>query len=124
MDKKQLLEFVNALEGACADKPFPQDDVSVVFRHADTRKWFGLLFPVPKSYFGEGQGSELCLNVKCPPDLAAMLCASYAGILPAYHMNKAHWITVRLNGSVPDEEIENVLLMSRALTGARPKRGG
>ena len=53
---------------------------------------------------------------------AAMLCASYAGILPAYHMNKAHWITVRLDGSVPDGEIEDLLLLSRELT-ARKKRG-
>lgn len=103
--------------------PFPQDETSVVFRHADTRRWFGLLLPVPKSYFGAGQGSELCLNVKCPPDLSAMLCASYAGILPAYHMSKAHWITVRLDGSVPDGEVRDLLLLSRELTSARAKKG-
>ena len=123
MDTQRLLRFVQSLDGARADKPFPQDETSVVFRHVDTRRWFGILFPVPKSYFGGGQGSELCLNVKCPPERAAMLCASYAGILPAYHMNKAHWITVRLDGSVPDGEIEDLLLLSRELT-ARKKRGG
>lgn len=116
MDKRSLINFVTSLENACADRPFAGDGEIVVFRHADTRKWFGVLLPVPRRYFGEGQGSEVCLNVKCPPELSAMLRQNYADILPAYHMNKEQWITVRLGGGVPGDEIENLLQLSRELT--------
>ena len=47
-----------------------------------------------------------------------MLCNTYAGILPGYHMNKKHWITVRLDGSVPDEEIEKLVRLSYDITSA------
>ena len=71
--------------------------------------------------FGEGAGSEYCLNLKCPPDLAQILCGTYRGVLPAYHMNKTHWITVRLHSDVPDEEIVKLLNLSYDLTLPRAK---
>ncbi len=39
-----------------------------------------------------------------------------SGYLPAYHMNKERWITIRLDGSVPEEEIKNLIDMSYHLT--------
>ncbi len=45
------------------------------------------------------------LNLKCDPDLALELRARYDTVLPGYHMNKKHWNTVILDGSVPDGEI-------------------
>ena len=120
MTESELTAFALSLAGTAADCPFAEKDGALVFRHADTKKWFGILLAVPKRYFGEGEGSEVCLNAKCPPELSAMLRQSYAGVLPAYHMNKERWVTVRLGG-VPEEEVKNVLLLSRELTARRPK---
>lgn len=42
------------------------------------------------------------LNLKCDPDRAVELRAEYEAILPGYHMNKKHWNTLELDGSLPD----------------------
>lgn len=44
---------------------------------------------------------ELRFNVKCDPDLAEELRAQYPCVLPGYHMNKKHWNTIIVDGSVP-----------------------
>ena len=45
----------------------------------------------------------LRINLKCDPDFALLLRQRYAGVIPGYHMNKQHWNTVILDGSVPDD---------------------
>ena len=45
------------------------------------------------------------VSLKCDPGLAAGLRGRYAAITPGYHLNKRHWNTVTLDGSVPDEEV-------------------
>ena len=60
------------------------------------------------------------LDVKCDPALAGALCAAgkAGGILPGYHMNKNHWITILLDGTVKKERIFPLLEMSRELAGS------
>jgi len=41
-------------------------------------------------------------NVKCDPDLAVELREQFNCVQPGYHMNKKHWITVVIDGSIPD----------------------
>lgn len=60
------------------------------------------------------------LNVKCDPILIGSL-RMQPGFHPAYHMNKDKWISVRLDGSVPAEEIKSLIAMSYEMTG--PKKG-
>lgn len=119
MELTQLLTLVGRMEGAAADRPFEHDQDITVFRRKDNRKWFAVHFRVPKRIFGGGEGGEFALNAKCDPTLARMLAQAYGGVVPAYHMNKTHWISVRLDGSVPPEEIENIL--NHAFTVAAPK---
>ncbi len=45
----------------------------------------------------------LRINLKCDPDFAQVLRQRFTGIIPGYHMNKRHWNTVVLDGSVPDD---------------------
>ena len=45
-----------------------------------------------------------------------------AGVFPAYHMNKQHWISVVLNDSVDDDTVEMLLDMSYKLTGRKNMR--
>lgn len=42
-------------------------------------------------------------NVKCDPEYAIELRERYSEVIPGYHMNKKHWNTVALNGSLPTE---------------------
>lgn len=45
------------------------------------------------------------INLKCDPEKALQLREMYDSVLPGYHMNKKHWNTVVLDGSIPDHLI-------------------
>lgn len=66
-------------------------------------------------------GEELIdvMNVKCSTIMIGSLL-SEKGFLPAYHMNKDHWISILLNGSVPDDQIFSLLELS--YDSVAPKR--
>ena len=49
--------------------------------------------------------AELQFNVKCDPDLALELRERYPCVIPGYHMNKKHWNTVIVDGSVPWQQL-------------------
>jgi predicted DNA-binding protein (MmcQ/YjbR family) len=68
----------------------------------------------------EVEGTDHVL--KCDPDLAAGLRARYAAVTPGYHLNKRHWNTVALDGSVPDEELLELIDHSYELVVARLSR--
>jgi len=48
---------------------------------------------------------ELRLNLKCDPSFAIELREKYSSVTPGYHMNKKHWNTVIIDGSIPDNDI-------------------
>ncbi|MCW8125144.1 MmcQ/YjbR family DNA-binding protein [Microbulbifer halophilus] len=54
-------------------------------------------------------------NLKCDPGEAQALRDIFTGVLPGYHMNKKHWNTVLLDGSVPDYEVERMVDQSYGL---------
>jgi predicted DNA-binding protein (MmcQ/YjbR family) len=45
------------------------------------------------------------VSLKCEPDVAVELRCQYPAITAGYHLNKRHWNTVTLDGSVPDDEL-------------------
>jgi predicted DNA-binding protein (MmcQ/YjbR family) len=49
------------------------------------------------------------MNLKCDPDEALFLRDLFAAVRPGYHMNKRHWNTVVLDGSIPRGEIERMI---------------
>ena len=55
------------------------------------------------------------INLKCAPTEALMLRQIFPAITPGYHMNKQHWNTVLLDGSVPENEIKRMIENSYAL---------
>jgi predicted DNA-binding protein (MmcQ/YjbR family) len=50
-----------------------------------------------------------CMNLKCDADEATMLRDIFAAVIPGYHMNKAQWNTVILDGTIPQGEIERMM---------------
>jgi predicted DNA-binding protein (MmcQ/YjbR family) len=51
----------------------------------------------------------LQVSLKCEPDLAAQLRATYASVAPGYHLNKRHWNTLTLDGSLPDATVSDLI---------------
>ncbi len=53
--------------------------------------------------------SPLRVSLKCEPELAEQLRAAHPAIAPGYHLNKRHWNTVTIDGSVPDEMVRDMV---------------
>lgn len=93
MDRDAVLECLGRKPGAAEEYPF--GDGAAVFKVGG--KMFALV------HLGDEPGS---LNLKCDPGWAEELRTIYPdAIRPGYHMNKRHWNTVALDGTVPAEEI-------------------
>ena len=63
-----------------------------------------------------------CINLKCEPDEAVVLRDIFDSVIPGYHMNKEHWNTVILDGSIPKEEIEIMIDKSYELVVRKLKK--
>lgn len=119
MTKSKLFDWAESQYGTLPD--YPWNDDNAVLRHR-SGKWYGLVMNIPKSKLGlKDDGNVDVLNVKCDPVIMGSLRAC-EGIHPAYHMNKDKWITVRLDGSVNEEEVQNLLSLSYELTKPKVKR--
>ncbi|WP_417884345.1 MmcQ/YjbR family DNA-binding protein [Vibrio rumoiensis] len=87
-----------------------------VLRHNNKDSWFGLIMNVSgeKLRLIESKKVDI-LNVKAKPEIVGSL-RQMDGIYPAYHMNKEHWVSVRLDGPVSANEIYELLTESYFLT--------
>jgi predicted DNA-binding protein (MmcQ/YjbR family) len=67
--------------------------------------------------------TPLEVSVKCDPEIAVDLRASHPAIRPGYHLNKRHWNTITLDGSLPDKLVRDLIEDSYDLVAsALPKR--
>ena len=69
------------------------------------------VYKVKGKMFGTlGWEQELArINLKCDPEQALMLRDVFDAVVPGYHMNKAHWNTVLLDGSLPAGELQRMI---------------
>ena len=68
------------------------------------------------------RADPLTVSVKCEPELATGLRAAHAAIEPGYHLNKRHWITVAVDGSLPDQTIRDLVEDSYDLVKPKLRR--
>jgi predicted DNA-binding protein (MmcQ/YjbR family) len=108
MTPDALLQFCLSLPQATETFPFGEE--TSVFKTSGNNKIFAL------SSLDE---EPLTVSLKCDPQDSLALREEYAEITPGYHLNKRHWITIALDGAVPDELVENLIRGSHALV--RPK---
>lgn len=91
MNIETLREYCISKKGVTESFPFGND--TLVFKAGE--KIFALV----------NLDDNLSINLKCDPALAIDIRERYSSVTPGYHMNKKHWNTVLLDGSVPDKEI-------------------
>ena len=63
----------------------------------------------------------LQFNVKCDPDLALELREQYAAVIPGWHMNKKHWNTVIIDGSISNKKLQEMIDHSYELVLGKKK---
>lgn len=120
MNRVEVEQFIQQeLGGISMDHPWESNPDHTIYRHSDTRKWFALIARIPYQTLGINKPDFVdFINLKCDPDLIDDL-RHEQGILPAYHMNKRHWITVLLDGSCPSQRIQSLILFSHRLTAKK-----
>jgi predicted DNA-binding protein (MmcQ/YjbR family) len=64
-------------------------------------------------------GSPLRVSLKCEPPLAAQLREAHPAVLPGYHLNKRHWNTVIVDGSLPEQMVKDMIEDSYDLVVSR-----
>lgn len=78
---------------------------TAVFRKGEKKKWFAVVMHISRKNLGLKSDEKVdVLNVKLNPSEIALL-VDYKGYFPAYHMNKKHWCTIVLDGTVDIDEI-------------------
>lgn len=100
--KAFLLTFLGSRE------TFPFDGETSVFKVGG--KMFALT---------DFNDAPLRVSLKCDPDFAEHLRATYPAITPGYHLNKRHWNTVVLDGTVPDDTVKELIRDSYDLVVAK-----
>jgi predicted DNA-binding protein (MmcQ/YjbR family) len=92
MSLEEISEFATELAGVVEEQPFGPD--------VDVLKVGGKIFAILSP-----ESSPEAISLKCDPDLAIELRLRYVSVIPGYHLNKRHWNTVHLDGTIPDDEI-------------------
>ncbi len=124
MDREKLAEWIALTYNVDPEFPWESSPESAVFRHRENRKWFALVMKVSRGKLGLAESGMVdILNVKVGPLLAGSL-REEPGIFPAYHMNKAHWITLTLDGAVEADRLKPLVDISFELTAPRAKGRG
>jgi predicted DNA-binding protein (MmcQ/YjbR family) len=98
MDGVAVANQCRSLRGATEGNPFGQG--VLVFKVA------GRIFAIL---------GETDVSLKCDPLLALALREEFVAVTPGYHLNKRHWNTVKLDGSVPDDALREWILDSYEL---------
>jgi predicted DNA-binding protein (MmcQ/YjbR family) len=106
MDAAALRDHCLSFTGA--EETFPFGPETSVFKVAG--KMFAL------SQLG---AHSLRVSLKCDPPLAEALRASHAAVIPGYHLNKRHWNTVILDGSLPEQMVKDMIEDSYDLVVSR-----
>jgi predicted DNA-binding protein (MmcQ/YjbR family) len=109
MTREDVLDLCAGLPESVEDYPFGEG--AAVFKVAG--RMFALVML---------EGTPGTVNLKCDPDLALELRDRYPSVRPGYHMNKRHWNTVELDGSVDDGELAWMVEHSYELVVAKLPR--
>ena len=107
MTAARLRRACLALTGA--EETFPFGPENSVFKVA------GKMFAISRL----GAVPPLRISLKCEPDLAEGLRGAHQAIIPGYHLNKRHWNTVILDGSVPEAMVVEMIEDSYDLVVAK-----
>ena len=111
MNREEIFEYVKKQYGTLPEYLWSSSPDSAVLRHKNG-KWYAVIMNVEKSKLGlDENGTVEIMDVKCDPEMTGIIIQTY-GFLPGYHMNKQHWITILLDGTVGESKILDFLDMS------------
>lgn len=109
MDREEIFEYAKKVYGTAPEYLWKKYPDYAVLRTQDTKKWYAVIMKVPKEKLGmKDSGDVEIMNVKCEPEMVHVLIQA-EGFFPRYHMNKEHWISILLDGTVGEIKILDFL---------------
>src|SRR5699024_197706 len=117
LTREDIFNHIKENYGTTPDLPFKKFPLYAALRHQPSRKWYGLIMNVSLQQLGLAGTEEVdVLNLKCRPELSGNLRDGET-IIPAYHMDKEHWISIILDRIEPKtNEVYNLIEQSFHLT--------
>jgi len=109
MNIEELRDYVLSLKNVAESFPFGEE--TLVF------KINGKIFLLVSL-----SSTPLQFNVKCDPDFAIELREQYSCVLPGYHMNKKHWNTIIIDGTLSKEQLKNFIKNSYELIAPKSRK--
>ena len=123
MDRQNVFDYIKKKYKVLPEYPWRKYGGSAVFRHSDNSKWFALVMDVQGDKVGlSGTDYVDVINLKVDDMFFRDMIIQEDGIMPAYHMNKMHWISVRLDGTVPEDRVFSLIDMSYLATASAKKK--
>lgn len=98
MNIEELREYCLSLKGTVENQPWTEPQYQMLITFTVGGKWY-CLADLDKKF----------INVKCNPDTIQEMQSRYQGCLPAWHMNKEHWLGITLESDVPDDVIKDLI---------------
>lgn len=111
--REEVVAFCNTLPFVYEDAPF-HDDNWTLMRHKENKKTFAFIFE---------KDGLVWINVKAGLLGCELWRMTYSAVVPAYHMNKQHWISIILDGTMDDGDIRRLIEDSFDLTKKKNGRG-
>ena len=121
--RDRIFSYISEKYGISPDYPWQKYPDIAVFRHEDNKKWFALVMDVAGDKLGVADpGTIPVINLKIDDLFLRDMLIREDGIIPSYHMNKKHWITVFLDGTVSEDNIFSLLEISYRATSSAKKK--
>ena len=121
--REVVFEYIKKKYKVSPEYPWAKYDSNAVFRHTDNNKWFALVMDVRRDKLGlSGEEYVDVVNLKVDDMLLRDMLVQQDGIFPAYHMNKQHWITVILDGTVAEDTVFDLVDSSFMATASVKKK--
>jgi len=107
--RKEAIDYCLKLGSTYEDYPF-RDKNWTLIRHKENKKVFAWIFE---------KDGRIWINLKCEPGFLEYWRQIHTSVVPAFHLNKNHWNSVILDGSVPHKDIYDMIQQSYRLTGKK-----
>lgn len=127
--KDVIVKYIRTEYAVEPEMPWNDSPQSMTFKEKYSKKWFALIMPVRRGQLLKNAGPDsgdpdeliYIMNVKADTDVI-MFMSNQNGFMPGYHMNKMHWLTVFLDGSVSVEQIRQQIDNSFYIISNTPTR--
>lgn len=99
MDRRELIEYCLTMPDTYEDYPF-RDHNWTVIRCKGSKKIFAWIFE---------RQDKIWINLKADPEWRDFWRNAFESIQPAYHLNKNHWNSIIMDGTVPEDTVKQLI---------------